>query len=126
MSQDEQFEARCGIARRYIAAVNARDVEAILSLYAPNALVQDPTGRGDREFRGTGALREFYEGVVSRGAQLENTGPMRGGHGDTIATPVLARIPGFAIDVITTTTFDDQGKICRYLAYWGPSNMRKA
>ncbi|HSV78692.1 MAG TPA: nuclear transport factor 2 family protein [Ramlibacter sp.] len=124
MSHEELFESRCATARRYIDAVNARDVAAVLSLYAPDAVVQDPVGRAEREFRGTEALRKFYEGVVARGAKLEIVGPIRGGHSDTIATPVLARVPGFEIDVITTTSFDEQGRICRYLAYWGPANMR--
>jgi len=124
MKHEELFESRCATARRYIDAVNAGDVATILSLYAPDALIQDPVGRPEREFRGTEALRKFYEGVVARGAKLEIVGPISGGHSDTIATPVLARVPGFQIDVITSTTFDEQGRICRYLAYWGRTNMR--
>lgn len=125
MSNEELFESRCATARSYIEAVNAGEVAAILGLYAPEAIVEDPVGRPDRKFSGTEALRRFYEGVVSRGARLEIIGPIRGGHGNTVATPVLARVPGFEIDVITTTTFDAQGKICSYAAYWGPANMRK-
>lgn len=120
-----EFETRCAVARSYIAAVNAGDVEAILFLYAPDAIVQDPVGLENREFHGTEALRVFYTGVVSRGARLELTGPIRGGHGNVIAAPVIARIPGFEIDVITTTAFDEFGKVCHYQAHWGPFNMRK-
>jgi len=126
MTDEDLFQSRCATARRFIDAVNAGDVDAILSLYAPDALVQDPVGRPDREFQGAAELRRFYQGVVARGARLRITGPIRDGHGNTIAAPVVTHVPGSEIDVITTTRFDAGGRICRYQAYWGPANIRKS
>lgn len=114
---------RCSIAQRYIDAVNGKNVAAILALFAADAVVCDPVGQLHRKFHGYEQLRDFYEGVVKR-ADLRLTGPIRGGWGDTIAAEVLARIPGFEIDVITLTTFDSAGKISKYCAYWGIANKR--
>lgn len=41
------FEGRRGAARHYVDAVNAKDIEGILRLYAPDAVVYDPVGLPD-------------------------------------------------------------------------------
>jgi steroid delta-isomerase len=119
LSQEEKIEYYRGAVRRYVAALNGKDLDAILALYAENAVVQDPVFQ--REFRGKQALREFYAQVITR-AQLEITGPIRGSYGNVTATPIKARIPGVEIDVISLTTFDDDGLVSLYTAYWGPSD----
>ena len=107
-------------ARRYVDAVNARDLEGILSVFSDDAEVEDPVFK--RSFKGKDALREFYEGVITR-AQLEITGPVRGSYGNVVATPIKARIPGMEIDVITLTSFNDDGLVQHYAAYWGPTDL---
>lgn len=107
-------------ARRYIEAVNAGDLEAVLACYADNAEVVDPVF--ERGFMGKRALRMFYETVVGH-AKLEFAGPICGTHGNVIAAPVVARARGATIQVITLTRFNDQGLIQKYEAYWGPDDV---
>lgn len=122
MSQEEKIECYRNAVRHYVEAVNSKDLEGILALYAEDAQVHDPIFH--RDFSGKAALREFYAGVITR-AQLEILGPIRGSYRNVVATPVKARVPGLEIDVITLTTFDDQGLISDYAAYWGPTDVHK-
>jgi steroid Delta-isomerase len=108
------------VARRYIDAVNGGDVDAILACYAEDAEVHDPVFQ--RTMTGKDELRTFYEGVVQR-AKLKIVGPIRGTFGNAVATPVVARIPGTEIQVITITHFNEEGLVQCYQTYWGPDDM---
>jgi len=120
--QEEKLQHYCAVAKAYIDAVNAKDLEAILACYAEDAEVHDPVGQ--RDCKGKAALRDFYTGVITR-AQMEIVGPISGSFGPVVATPVRARVPGLEIDVITVTRFNDLGLVQEYSAYWGPNNIRK-
>lgn len=122
MSQEQKVEYYRATVRRYIAAVNGKDLEGILSIFAEGAQVHDPMYK--REMVGMEALREFYAGVITR-ARLEILGPIRGSFGNVAATPVKAFIPGAEVDVITLTFFDDDGLVSNYQAYWGPTDVKK-
>ena len=70
-----------GITRRYIEAMNAGDIDAMMLLFAPGAVLRHPTG----VFEGSDAIRDFFlEGVFAYSAQLhyvtgsEVTGSERG------------------------------------------------
>lgn len=119
MPQEEKIAYYRDMVRRYVDALNAKDLEGILAVYAEDAEVHDPIF--ERAFHGKRALREFYAQVIQR-AQLEIVGPIRGTHGNVTATPIKARIPGFEIDVISLSTFDDEGLVRHYAAYWGPTD----
>jgi ketosteroid isomerase-like protein len=54
------------IAEQYIEAVNAADIERLMGLFAPDAIVRNPTGTYD----GRDAIREFYESVVFAGRAI--------------------------------------------------------
>lgn len=122
MTQEEKVARYRRVAHTYIDAVNRKDLDGILGLFATDAVVHDPVGQ--RVFTGKAELRGFYEGVISR-AYLEIVGPIRGSFSNAIATPVSARIPGVRIDVITITTFNEQGLIQSYFAYWGPGDRHE-
>jgi steroid delta-isomerase len=121
ISQEEKVRYYSDVARRYVAAVNGKDLDGILALYADDAEVHDPVGK--RTISGKAALREFYAGVITR-AQLEIVGPIRGSYSNAIAANVIARIPGFEVGVITITNFNERGLVQTYSAYWGPTDMR--
>jgi ketosteroid isomerase-like protein len=58
------------LARRSQAAVRAKDREAWLSLFAPDAVVQDPIGPSPFDeagtgHRGTAAIAAFYDSVIA-------------------------------------------------------------
>jgi steroid delta-isomerase len=66
---DETCTAR-DLARRSQAAVKAKDREAWLSLWAPDAVVQDPVGPSPFDPDGTGhrgpeAIAAFYDKVIA-------------------------------------------------------------
>lgn len=122
MTQEEKVEHYRNAARSYVEAVNNKDLDAILALYAEDAQVHDPVFK--RNFAGKEQLREFYAGVITR-AELEFLGPIRGSFGNVVAAPVRAKIPGTAVDVITITTFNDEGLISDYAAYWGPTDSHQ-
>ncbi|HEX7522548.1 MAG TPA: nuclear transport factor 2 family protein [Acidimicrobiia bacterium] len=50
----------CSAADAYVAAVNARDADALVSLFAPGGVLRHPVGT----FETPGAIREFYVGLV--------------------------------------------------------------
>jgi ketosteroid isomerase-like protein len=59
------------VARRWLSAFNAGDVEALLELYAEDAVHESPKVRmamrgGDGKLRGKTALREWWQGAFSR------------------------------------------------------------
>ena len=66
---DEQCTAR-DLARRSQAAVKAKDREGWLSLFAPDAVVQDPIGSSPLDpvgagHRGPEAIAAFYDTVIA-------------------------------------------------------------
>lgn len=66
---DERCSAR-DLARRSQAAVKAKDRAGWLSLFAPDAIVQDPIGPspldpGGAGHRGPGAIAAFYDTVIA-------------------------------------------------------------
>jgi len=62
------------IVDRYLVAINAGDMAAVMALYADDASVEDPVGtepkRGDE-------ILQFYTNAFSGGAKVELTGPVR-------------------------------------------------
>lgn len=109
---------------RYLAAINAGDMPAIMALYADDASVEDPVGtepkRGD-------AILQFYTNAFSGGAKAELTGPVRIS-AKAAAFPFNAEITGAAgqvtiIDVIDIFEFDPAGKIAKMTAHFGPANI---
>lgn len=59
------------LAEEWIAAWNAHDLDAIVSLYSPSIVFQTPTiissmGIADGRIEGTGALREHFRRGLER------------------------------------------------------------
>ena len=51
------------IARRYVAAMNAGDIDAMMGLFASGAVMRHPTG----VYAGDAAIREFFVDVAFEG-----------------------------------------------------------
>ena len=112
------------IVDRYLAAINAGDMDAAMELYAEDASVEDPAGtepkRGD-------AILQFYTSAFAGGAKVELTGPVRLS-AKAAAFPFRAEItrtggPVVIVEVIDIFEFDSAGKVSRMTAYFGPANM---
>lgn len=108
----------------YLAAINEGDMQAVMSLYAKNAAVEDPAGTEPK--RGAEIL-EFYTNAFSGGASVELTGAI-GVSSQTAAFPFRAEIkspagPVTIVEVIDIFEFDDTGKVEKMTAHFGPTNM---
>jgi steroid Delta-isomerase len=116
-------EEKKNAVERYIALVSAGDVDGIVSLYAEDAMLEDPVGSS--AIQGHDAIRAFYARATKMGIRLEPTGPVRLA-GREAAFPFRVTTvggPKMTIDVIDVFRFDDAGKIAEMRAYWGRENM---
>ncbi|NKZ04625.1 nuclear transport factor 2 family protein [Actinomadura latina] len=105
----------------YIDAFNAADAATISSLYADDAVIEDPVGHPPMS--GRAAIEEFYTNAIAGGAKLTLDAPIRGSHGDRAAMAFTVDIPGMRIRAIDVMTFNEEGQIVRMDAHWGPDDM---
>ena len=111
---------------RYLELLAAGQPENIADLYADDATVEDPVG-GEVHI-GRRAIVGFYGNLA--GVQAEF---------DVVTVRALGREAAFfwgltldlgeggkmRIEIISTMTFDGEGKITSMKAYWGPENVTK-
>ena len=111
----------------YISSYCSGDLDGILSVFAEDAIVEDPVGAP--KLQGHDAIRTFMAAGVSMGAKLKLLGPIRCA-ADTAAFPFAVELDmaGTAkrIDVIDVFRFNDTGKVIEMRAVWGPQNMADA
>ena len=117
------------IMQLYVERVDAVDVDAILELYAEDAVVEDPVGTPCHV--GKAAIDQFYrEGLTRSKMRASLQGPVRasdaGSGAMAFRVDVLdGEMPG-SIDVIDVMEFNEQGQICSMKAYWGSRNFTPA
>jgi steroid delta-isomerase len=109
----------------YVDALNARDTEAVVALYADDATLEDPVGA--EPLRGRAAIAEFYGRVVPYGLKVRMVAPVRGSHGHSAAMAFEVEAPtpdgGLClIRVIDVMTFNAQGKFSSMRAFWAPDD----
>jgi steroid delta-isomerase len=106
------------VCDRYIAAVAAGDVDAVLALYADDATIEDPVGTDPKH--GKEELRAFYAANAGIELTMRRLGPA------TVVGNRAAFQFGIWVDLgdrkITMTstdvmTFDDEGRITSMTAY---------
>jgi steroid delta-isomerase len=112
------------IVDRYLAAINDGDMQAVMTIYADDAAVEDPAGTEPK--RGDDIL-EFYTNAFSGGAKVELTGPVRIS-AKAAAFPFRAEINQqggqiVTVEVIDIFEFDPDGKVSKMTAHFGPANM---
>ena len=108
----------------YIDGFNAGDADAILALFAEDAVIEDPVGA---PVKSRAEFEAFIRQGVKFGARLAQAAPIRGSHGNHAA---MAFIVTFVQDGVRYTTnstdemvFDEAGKITRMDGFWGPSDV---
>ncbi|MCP2335643.1 nuclear transport factor 2 family protein [Actinomadura rupiterrae] len=106
--------------RRYAELFNAGDHVAVADLYADGAVIEDPVGKPPVE--GRAAIEKFYADSIAAGAKL-TAHEVRGSYGDRSAMRFSADLPGLHIDGIEVMTFDEDGKVVRMEAFWGPGDF---
>ncbi len=113
----------------YCAAFTAGDQAAYVTLFTPEAWIEDPVGTPRNE--GPEAIGAFFaqSSSLAESIELRLTGPVRVAAGEC-AFPMQARpvIGGdtYVVEIIDVMTFDDAGKITTMRAFWDPAEMRPA
>jgi steroid delta-isomerase len=111
---------------RYAAAHSAGDVDAVVALFAPDAVVADPVDQPAHE--GREAVRAFFAGTHAMidGMDLAITGPIRAV--DRFAAVPLRAVSSvggqrYAVDIVDVFTFGDDGLVTEMRAYWNSSEI---
>ncbi|MDB5397304.1 MAG: steroid delta-isomerase [Rhodospirillales bacterium] len=111
----------------YIDGFNTDDANAIMALFADNAVIEDPVGS---PLKSRAEFEAFIRQGVAFGARLSLAAPIRGSHGNAAAMAFIVtfvqdgrRIISNSVDVMT---FDESGKITRMNGYWGPDDVTGA
>jgi steroid Delta-isomerase len=113
---------------KYFASFATADVEAIVGLFADDAVVEDPVD--GTPLIGAAAVRKFFTSgfdYVGGGYSFVPEGAVRiaGNHHAACAAIALCdkADPPFRLETMDVMEFNDAGKIVAMKAYWGPANM---
>lgn len=111
----------------YIDGFNQTDAEAIISLFADHAKIEDPVG--GKIVEGKQAIVSFYRHAVKVVDRLELEAPIRGsyGKGAAMAFKIYMQQDGkdICIRAIDVMTFNDSGKVVDMKAYHGPDDVEE-
>jgi steroid delta-isomerase len=108
----------------YVRALNAGDLQAIVALYADDAVVEDPVGTEPK--RGIEAIRAFYAGSVALKLDVALEGEVRCvGSECAFAFAVSFTHAGHRTTIrpIDTMRFNEAGRIVQMRAFFGAGNM---
>lgn len=109
------------VVAAYLRALHAGDLEAIVALYADDAVAEDPAGSPPR--RGLADIRRFYAASLQRPLRVELEGVVRtAGHEAAFAFSVDCEYQGRHTRVwpINVLRFDADGRIAQKRAFFGP------
>ncbi len=119
---DNRDQHIAAVLQQYVEAISGDDVEAVVALFAEDAVVEDPVGSPPQN--GKAALRDFYQIAVDSVERMELEGNVR--VRDSFgAAAMRAKIKGvdLAMETLDVMEFNEQGLIVRMTAYWGDTNM---
>jgi steroid delta-isomerase len=111
---------------RYVELVDAGDIDAIVALYAEDAVVEDPVGKAP--LQGIEAIARFYrEGLGAMKVSASLTGPVRATHNGCGAMPFRVDMEWggqpCSLHVIDVMEFDAEGRIRSMKAFWSEVNV---
>jgi steroid delta-isomerase len=111
---------------QYTSRLSNGDADAVASLFADDASIEDPLGAAPR--RGRTEILAFYKGAIERAhPKVELTGSVRVSAVGEAAAPMrsVSNFQGSprAIDIIDVFSFDESGQITSMRAYWGEGNV---
>lgn len=120
-------DAMVGVVHRYIAALNASDLDAVVALYAPDATVEDPVGSAPHV--GLEAIRSFYAGSVAMGLKVKLQGEVRAVANEVVFPfSVQLNMNGgqLTISPIDHFRLNAQGQITHMRAFFSAENFVQA
>jgi steroid delta-isomerase len=108
----------------YIDGFNADDADAIMALFADDAVIEDPVGS---PLKSRAEFDAFIRQGVKFGARLKLAAPIRGSYGNHAAMVFTVTFVQDGVRYTTNSmdvmTFDAAGKITRMEGYWGPRDV---
>jgi steroid delta-isomerase len=108
----------------YIDGFNADDPDAIMALFADDAVIEDPVGS---PLKSRAEFEAFIRQGVRFGARLELAAPIRGSRGKHAAMVFTVTFIQDGVRYTTNSTdvmtFNDTGKITRMEGFWGPGDV---
>lgn len=121
MSTHAAMEA---VVHGYIRALNDADLDAIVALFADDAVVEDPVGSEPQ--CGIAAIRVFYARAMALKLAVELEGPVRVVHHEAAFAFRVAFVLNdqrTTIRPIDVFRFDEAGRIVQMRAFFGPGNF---
>lgn len=119
--------ARTAVCQAYLDSLVAGDLNAVLSLFADDATVEDPVGTEPKV--GREALAAFYQIACDFVTAAQLTGTPRVA-GNEVAFPFEITTGSgdnaSIISIIDAFRFNEAGKIVSMRAWWGGDNVRPA
>jgi steroid delta-isomerase len=110
------------VLQAYVDAITGEDVEAVVALFADDAVVEDPIGTPAHH--GKDALRAFYQIAVDSVEKMELEGNVRvRDHFGAAAMRAKPKGVDMHMETLDVMEFNDEGLITKMTAYWGDSNM---
>jgi steroid Delta-isomerase len=108
---------------RYLELAAKGRVDDIVELYAVDGTVEDPVG-GEVHI-GREAIRGFYSKIPAGDNATEMFTLRSLGQEAAFYWALTIELSGsrVSIEIISTMTFNDDGKIASMKAYWGPENV---
>lgn len=123
-TQPSQAQMRAGL-EAYAERINRGDLDGIIALFAPGAVIEDPVGTPPK----TGAeIAAWFADTVAFGTHIKPVAPIRGSHANAAALMFDVTFqppegPAMLIRSLDVCTFDAEGRILRLMAYWGPDDV---
>lgn len=116
-------EDNAATVKRYLEFAAKGDVDAIVDLYADDGTVEDPVG-GEVHI-GREAIRGFYSRIPAGNNETEMFTLRALGQEAAFFWALTIEVGDnrMKIEIISTMTFDGDGKIASMKAYWGPDNV---
>jgi steroid Delta-isomerase len=108
---------------RYLELAGQGRTDDIVELYAEDGTVEDPVG-GEVHI-GREAIRGFYNNLANVNAEPEVVTLRALGNEVAWFWALKVDVGGnrMRIEIISTMTFNDEGKIASMKAYWSPENI---
>ncbi|MGZ6778504.1 MAG: nuclear transport factor 2 family protein [Mycobacterium sp.] len=110
--------------QRYLELTAAGNVDGVVDLYADDATVEDPVG--SEVHIGRQAIRGFYSQIPDTEKSAEVVTLRTLGHEAAFLWTLTVDLGDgrIGIEIISTMTFNGDGKIASMKAYWGPENIK--
>jgi len=117
------------VYQQYAAAWSRLDIDAVLGLFASDAVVHDPVDGPALE--GVEAIREYFARGLGFVRAVRLSGPVRISRDCRHAAACIEVEEDLGdgikvLEAIDVWSFDDDGRISTMNAYFGPTNLRDA